>query len=162
LEVEAADGWEVVAGVPFIEQDSQNDCGPAALAMVLRYWGLTVGIEDVAAAARPASAAGRGMRAGELRDYARARGLDAFVVKGEPADLRAQIDRRRPLIVGLAQSTGGTIAGHYEVVIGFNHRRRLILTIDPAAGWRESSFEAFAAEWVGAEQLALVVFRRST
>jgi hypothetical protein len=130
--------------------------------MVLRYWGVAVGVGDVVAGAGPASAAGRGMRAGELRDYARAHGLDAFVVKGEPADLRAQIGRRRPLIVGLAQSAGGAVTGHYEVVIGFNHRRRLILTIDPAAGWRESTFEAFAAEWVGAEQVALVVFRRST
>jgi ABC-type bacteriocin/lantibiotic exporter with double-glycine peptidase domain len=162
-EIDAADGWELVSGVPFVEQHSRHDCGPAALAMVLRYWGVTVGVEEVVAGGRPASAAERGMRAGELRDYARARGLDAFVVKGEPGDLRAQIDRRRPLIVGLAQSEpGGTIVGHYEVVIGFNHRRRLILTIDPAAGWRESSFEAFAVEWSGAEQLALVVFRRSS
>jgi ABC-type bacteriocin/lantibiotic exporter with double-glycine peptidase domain len=161
-EIDAADGWKFVAGVPFVEQHSQHDCGPAALAMVLRYWGIGAGVEDVVAAAGSALRAGRGMRAGELRDYARARGLDAFVVKGEPADLRAQVERQRPLIVGLAQSTGGAMAGHYEVVIGFNPQRRLILTIDPAAGWRESSFEAFAAEWAGAEQLALVVFRRAT
>ena len=57
---------------------------------------------------------------------------------------------------------GELYSARVELVIGFNHRQRLILTIDPAAGWRESSFEAFATEWVGAEQLALVVFRRST
>lgn len=65
------------------------------------------------------------------------------------------------LIVGLARSAGRTAIGHYEVVIGYHPARRRILTLDPAAGWRESSFEAFAAEWAGAQQLALVVFRRA-
>jgi hypothetical protein len=127
--------------------------------MVLRYWGVPADADGLAAAVPAAH--GRGLKAGELQELARARGLDAFVVKGEPADLRTEIERRRPLIVGLAQRAGRDAIGHYEVVIGFDQARRLILTLDPAAGWRESSFQDFAAEWAGAQQLALVVFRRA-
>jgi ABC-type bacteriocin/lantibiotic exporter with double-glycine peptidase domain len=155
----AHDGWTMVSGVPFVRQRSERDCGAAAIAMVLRYWGVPVDAENVMSAHPLARE--RGLRAGELRELARAHGLDAFVVKGEPADLRTEIERRRPLIVGLARSASGTAIGHYEVVIGLDHARRRVLTLDPAAGWRESTLEEFAAEWAGAQQLALVVFRRA-
>jgi ABC-type bacteriocin/lantibiotic exporter with double-glycine peptidase domain len=151
------DGWLLVGGVPFVKQRSERDCGAAAAAMVLRYWGVPASATDAAAPL----AGERGLKASELRELVRARGLDAFLVRGEPADLRAEIERRRPLIVGLVARARGTAIGHYEVVIGFHHARRRILTLDPAAGWRESSFEEFAAEWAGAQQLALVVFRRA-
>jgi len=153
------EGWLRVDGVPFIAQRTERDCGAAALAMVLNYWGVAAGADDLAAAL-PA-ARGRGLKAGELRELARARGLDAFVIKGEPDQIRDEIQRRHPLIVGLAQRAGRDVIGHYEVVIGFNHARLLILTLDPAAGWRVSSYQDFAAEWAGAGQLAMVVFRRA-
>jgi len=158
-DVRERDGWVLVRDVPFVGQRSDRDCGAAAIAMVLRAWCVAVDAGAVAAA-YPALQE-RGLQAGELRDFARAQGLDAFLVKGEPADLRAEIERRRPLIVGLARQANGKRVGHYEVVIGFHHARHRILTIDPASGWRESSVEAFAAEWAGAQQLALVVFRRA-
>jgi ABC-type bacteriocin/lantibiotic exporter with double-glycine peptidase domain len=158
-DVAVSDGWNLVSGVPFVEQRSDRDCGAAAMAMVLRYWGVQTGADSVMIAGR--SSDERGLKASELRELLRARGLDAFLVKGEPADLRAEVERRRPLIVGLARRMGRETIAHYEVVIGFHPERRRILTLDPAAGWRESSFDDFAAEWAGARQLALVVFRRS-
>ncbi|HEY7373209.1 MAG TPA: cysteine peptidase family C39 domain-containing protein [Polyangia bacterium] len=157
-DVAAQHSWVLVDGVPFVRQHAERDCGAAALAMVLRYWGVAVD-ERSLAAALPAPGE-RGLRASELRELARARGLDAFLIKGEPADLRGEIERRRPLIVGLARPSGRAAIGHYEVVIGFDHTRRRILTLDPAAGFRDSSVEEFATEWAGAQQLALVVFRR--
>src|SRR5262245_23806509 len=158
-DVAERDGWKLVGGVPLVKQRSDKDCGAAAVAMVLGYWGVPASVESVVNA--EVASGERGLRASELRELVRARGLDAFLVKGGPADLRAEIERRRPLIVGLARSSDRATIGHYEVVIGFHHARRRILTLDPAAGWRESSFEDFAAEWAGAQQLALVVFRRA-
>jgi ABC-type bacteriocin/lantibiotic exporter with double-glycine peptidase domain len=159
-DVSERDGWTLVSGVPFVKQRSELDCGAAAITMVLRYWGVPIDAKDVVAT-QPA-ALERGFKASELRELVRARGLDAFLVNGEPEDLRTEIERRRPLIVGLARRANGTAIGHYEVVIGFHHARRRVLTLDPAAGWRESSYEEFAAEWAGARQLALVVFRRAS
>jgi ABC-type bacteriocin/lantibiotic exporter with double-glycine peptidase domain len=159
-DVSERDGWTLVSGVPFVRQRSERDCGAAAITMVLRYWGLSIDANDVIAS-QPA-ARERGFKASELRELVRARGLDAFLVKGEPGDLRNEIERRRPLIVGLARRANGTTIGHYEVVIGFHHARQRVLTLDPAAGLRDSSFDEFAAEWAGAQQLALVVFRRAS
>jgi len=158
--VSERDGWTLVSGVPFVKQRSERDCGAAAITMVLRYWGVSIDESDVVSGQPAASE--RGFKASELRELVRARGLDAFLVNGEPGDLRTEIERRRPLIVVLARRANGETIGHYEVVIGFHHARRRVLTLDPAAGWRESSFDEFAAEWAGAQQLALVVFRRAS
>ena len=54
--------------------------------------------------------------------------------------------------------TGGRAAAHYEVVVGINRARRLILTFDPARGPRENSFEGFAREWVPTGEVTLIVF----
>ena len=131
-DVSERDGWTLVSGVPFVKQRSELDCGAAAITMVLRYWGVPIDAKDVVAT-QPA-ALERGFKASELRELVRARGLDAFLVNGEPEDLRTEIERRRPLIVGLARRANGTAIGHYEVVIGFHHARRRVLTLDPAAG----------------------------
>jgi len=156
--INAEGGWLLVRGVPFLQQTGDEDCGAAALAMVLRYWDVAASPAEVAGA-QPKSR-GRGLRAGELRDFARARGVDAFVVRGEPADLRHELERGRPLIVGLAKPYTGRTVAHYEVLIGLHRDGRRVLTLDPAQGWRENTVEGFAAEWAAARQLLLVVFRR--
>ena len=63
-------------------------------------------------------------------------------------DLFAQVERGRPVVVGLAKPmalTGGRSLAHYEVVIGLNRSRRLILSLDPAEGLRENTLEGIRA-----------------
>src|SRR5262249_19161737 len=127
--------WQIVEDVPFVPQRTMHDCGPAALAMVLAHFRVP------AAPREPAELAQGDVRAGALRDAARARGLDAFVVAGTFEDLFSQVGRGRPVLVGLAKPmalTGGRALAHYEVVIGLNRSRREILTLDPAVGVREN------------------------
>jgi len=145
--------WRIVGDVPFVAQRATSDCGPAALAMVFAHFGLP------AAPSEGPEFKGGDVRAGTLRDVARARGLDAYVVSGTFTDLFAQLDRGRPVLVGLAKPmalTGGRALAHYEVVIGVNRSRRLILTLDPAAGLRENSLEGFAREWAPTKQVTIV------
>jgi ABC-type bacteriocin/lantibiotic exporter with double-glycine peptidase domain len=155
-------GWLLVRGVPFLEQRAENDCGAAALAMVLRYWGLPVSREDITAAYPLGAGRERGLRAGELRDFTRRRGLEAFLIEGQLHDVRAELERARPVIVGLGKPYGEQRFAHYEVVVGLHGGRRRILTLDPARGWRENSLEGFAAEWAPAQRLLLVVFRKAS
>jgi hypothetical protein len=56
--------------------------------------------------------------------------------------------------------TGGRALAHYEVVIGLNRSRRRVLSLDPAVGVRENSFEGFAREWAPTRQVTIVVFPR--
>jgi hypothetical protein len=145
--------WQIVADVPFVPQRTLHDCGPAALSMVLAHFRVP------AASGGPPELAQGDVRAGALRDAARARGLDAFLVSGTFADLFAQVDRGRPVMVGLAKPmalTGGHALAHYEVVIGVNRSRREILTLDPAAGVRENTLEGFAREWAPTRQVTIV------
>lgn len=145
--------------VPFFEQAGERDCGPAALAMVLRYWGVPVTPAQITGA-HPESRT-RGLRAGELRTFARGRGLEAFLIAGQPADLRAELEHGRPLIVGLGKPHFPQRLAHYEVLIGLHRDGRRVLTLDPAHGWRVNTVEGFAEEWASAQQLALVIFRRA-
>jgi hypothetical protein len=147
--------WQIVRDVPFVAQQTTRDCGPAALAMVLAYFRV-----PAATAARPEFAGGD-VRAGTLRDVARAQGLEAFVVSGTFEDLFAQVGRGRPVLVGLAKPlalTGGRALAHYEVVIGLNRSKGLVLSLDPASGLRENTLEGFAREWAPTRQVTLVVF----
>ena len=98
----------------------------------------------------------KGWKAGQLRDLARERGLQAFVVSGGIDDLTHEIGQGRPVMVGLVKRYGDKPLAHYEVVIGIHAEKRRILTLDPADGWREDSLEGFAREWTPTKQVTLV------
>ena len=155
--VAADPGWTLVRDVPFVHQRAETDCGAAAMAMVLSYWALPTTAEEISA--RYPSVSQRGIKAGELRDLARGKGLAAFLVKGELRDLSTELGRGHPILVGLYKPHGRRALAHYEVVIGIHAEKRLILSLDPAHGWRENSIEGFAREWIPAGQVALVIFR---
>ena len=143
--------WRIVRDVPFVAQQTDRDCGPAALAMVLAHFG-------AAPAATPELARGD-VRAGTLRDVARGRGLEAYVVSGTLDDLFTEVARGHPVVVGLAKPmalTGGRSLAHYEVVIGLNRAQRRILSLDPAVGLRENTLEGFAREWAPTKQVTIV------
>lgn len=151
--------WSVVKDVPFVQQRAEKDCGAAALAMVLQYWHIPATLDGILAQAPPVDG---GIRAGELRDLARSKGLEAFVVQGTMLDLVDQIGKGRPVLVGLAKPmASGRAAAHYEVVVGVNRPKKLILTLDPDRGMRENSAEGFAREWIPTHQVTLIVFPKA-
>jgi ABC-type bacteriocin/lantibiotic exporter with double-glycine peptidase domain len=154
--LEADPAWKFVHDVPFVAQRGDADCGPAALAMVLAHFGVRASLEQVVALDPPDRV---GVRAGALRDVARAKGLEAFIVEGTFNDIIDQLSRDRPVLVGLAKPiTGGRALAHYEVVVGIDRRDRRIITLDPGRGLRENSLEGFAREWVPTGRVTLIVF----
>jgi ABC-type bacteriocin/lantibiotic exporter with double-glycine peptidase domain len=158
-EVAADPGWTFVPGVPLIRQNAEMDCGAAAMAMVLARWSLPTTVDQITAV-YPARA-GHGIKAGDLRDLARAKGLDAFVISGQLSDLTTELSRGHPVLVGVVKPYRDRQLAHYQVVIGIHREKRRILTLDPADGWREDSLEGFAREWIPAHQVTLVVFPKT-
>jgi ABC-type bacteriocin/lantibiotic exporter with double-glycine peptidase domain len=154
----AADpAWTFARDVPFVRQQSDADCGPAALAMVLQHFGLRTTLAELVAREPPRDG---GVRAGDLRDVAREEGLAAFVVAGTFGDLSEQLARGRPVLVGLATPmTGGRALAHYEVVVAIDRRDGRLLTLDPGRGLREDSLAGFAREWAPTGRVTLIVFR---
>jgi ABC-type bacteriocin/lantibiotic exporter with double-glycine peptidase domain len=148
-------GWTVVHDVPVIRQQAEHDCGPAALASILARWGIPDALAQIH---REVASDPRGAAAGDLRDFAKKKGLDAFLIVGEEADLAREIASGRPVLVGLLQRySNGQVLSHYEVVVGLNEARHRILLLDPGNGPREDSLEAFTREWQGSKRLTLIV-----
>lgn len=154
---ELGEGWLLARDVPQLLQKSEEDCGAAALAMVLSHWGLPCATEEVARELPPEP--GRGIKAGALRDFARRKGLSAFLIHGTFDDLRKELAQGRPLIVGLIKPHVQGGLTHFEVVVGLHPERRDVLTIDPARGWTSNSFDGFLAEWDPAKRLTLVFLK---
>ena len=155
-EIDRQPGWSLVRGVRPLEQQEENDCGAAALAMVLERWG----IPDASAEIRRTIVvqAGHGMAAGALRQFARDKGLRAFLISGVDADLEKEIQANRPVLVGLVQRyVGNKALTHYEVVIGLNRSTGRLLLLDPGRGPREDALASFDSEWRDAGRLTLVV-----
>lgn len=148
-------GWTVVRDLRVIRQSGEHDCGAAALAMMLQHWSVAATREDVLRAVP--GEAGHGIALGALRDFARQKGLAAFVIKGDMADLVREIGLDRPVLVGLVQRHGDRGLSHFEVVAGINPITRRVLLLDPAHGLREDGFDGFAREWAAASWATLVI-----
>jgi ABC-type bacteriocin/lantibiotic exporter with double-glycine peptidase domain len=148
-------GWTAVSDLRVIRQSGERDCGAAALAMLLRHWSVTTTPEEILAAVPRGP--GHGITLGALRDLARQKGLAAFVIKGELADLTSELELGRPVLVGLVQRHGKQGLSHFGVVAGINPITRRVLLLDPARGLREDGFEGFATEWAAAGWATLVI-----
>jgi ABC-type bacteriocin/lantibiotic exporter with double-glycine peptidase domain len=149
--------WLLVPDVRMVRQRGRSDCGVAALRMILTRWNRG-GSEEALRHELAPEETDQGIEAGRLRDTARQRGLQAFLIEGTTDDLVREVRRQRPVIVGLFKVAGARALGHYEVVVGVNLRSRQLLSGDPAGGWRLVDFDDFAEEWQRARRLTIVVF----
>lgn len=149
-------GWYRAAATPVVRQQQESDCGLAALAMVAGTWGRTWSVAELTTQLPPSD---RGIKLGALRDLARARGLEAYAIKGTPHDLEHELQAGRPVVLGLILPYDqNRNASHYEVAIAINPRDGAVVTIDPASGnWRERSQQVLDLEWKTAGFAALVV-----
>ena len=158
--IQAEQGWIAVGDIALVRQTTPTNCGEAALATVLGYWKLPATMTEIEVACPSSSIDDDRLRAGELRDVARARGLEAFLLSAEMSDLESQLRKGRPILVGVVRRHGikQTIK-HYEVVVAINPTTQRIVLLDPSKGWREDSWDGFLSEWTPASKLALVAFR---
>ena len=91
------DGWIRVAGVPEVRQDGADDCGPAAVEMVLGFWRIAPRLDHL-------DVPDGGLRARDLRAVLRDHGLRSFVIAGTLDDLAHELAAGRPVIVGTINS----------------------------------------------------------
>jgi ABC-type bacteriocin/lantibiotic exporter with double-glycine peptidase domain len=148
--------WYRAAATPVVRQRQETDCGLAALAMVAGAWGRRWSVADLTGQLQPTE---RGVKLGALRDLARARGLEAYAIKGSPHDLEHELALGRPVVLGLLLPFDrGHNASHYEVAVALNPRDGTVVTIDPASGeWRRRSQQVLELEWKPAGFATLVV-----
>jgi hypothetical protein len=103
------------------------------------------------AKAPPGGATARG-----LRDELRRHRMRAYVLDGTLVDLERELTAGRSVIVGTIKQVGDTQVSHFELVVALHRDQRRVVTLDPAAGLRESPLAGFEAEWARARHTTIV------
>jgi ABC-type bacteriocin/lantibiotic exporter with double-glycine peptidase domain len=105
-----------VERVDFFPQD-KNRCGPASLAGVLNFYGVTVTPDEIAADI--CYKRNRGTLSLDMVLYARKKGLNARWFSGNTDDIQKAISEGIPLIILLDMGFANIHKYHYIVVVGF-------------------------------------------
>lgn len=143
--------------VPIVEQAPER-CGPAALGMVLRYYGA-----PDSALARAASAYDPVLRGALITDLARAAELSGYDARVETAGadaLVAALGTGTPPIVMYDVGFGPLSKKHYAVLVGWDPERERYVLHDGRARPREMKAKDFLTRWARAGSLALLVRER--
>ncbi len=106
----------LITGVPFFPQE-QKQCGPAALAGVLNYWGTKIAPEEIAKEIYSETAGGTLWI--DLTLYARDKGYSAMQYIGSWNDLMQNIQAGFPLIVLVDHGVSSFQVNHFMVVVGY-------------------------------------------
>jgi ABC-type bacteriocin/lantibiotic exporter with double-glycine peptidase domain len=143
-----------ISHVPFIPQE-ESRCGPAALTMVLNYWGTKVSEKEIAKETYlPAL---RGVLISDLKAFAERKGFRATSYSSSPDDLRFRISKNEPLILLLDLGRGAYQKPHYILAIGFHEGKSLLIAHSGRNANQVLSFDRVTAQWAKMNYLALLV-----
>ncbi len=132
----------IIKNIPFYPQE-YFQCGPASLAAVLNYWGISVTPENIARDIYSQSA--RGTLNIDMIIYAQGKGLDVSQYSGGMDDLREKIKSNYPLIVLVDYGFSIFQVNHFMVVVGYNDDDIIV-----NSGKREKKFiptKEFIRDW---------------
>ncbi len=146
----------VIRGVPFLPQEKEQ-CGPAALAIVLGYYGARVSPEDLSREVYRREISGT-LNLDLLR-AARSHGFAADASAGTVPEIKSWIDRDVPVIVLLGLSPDQTIF-HYAVVYGYDDGGRAFTLHSARTEGARLSYDEFSAQWAAASSWMLTVKRK--
>jgi ABC-type bacteriocin/lantibiotic exporter with double-glycine peptidase domain len=140
--------------VPVIRQAPER-CGPAALAMVFRYYGVTP--SALAEAERAYDPVLKGSLITDLAAAARRAGFSASVEQPPEDSLVALLGGGVPPILLYHRGLGVISVGHYGVVVGWDPDRRRYALNDGGGATRSIARADLMRRWRAAGALALVV-----
>lgn len=143
----------MVADVPFIPQ-KQFQCGPASLAMVLRWSGTTVGPDDLAPQVYTPSQQGSLQTA--LIAGARRYGRIAYPIS-DTETLLAELAAGHPVIVLVNLSFFWYPKWHYAVAIGYDQAADKIILHSGQVENERLSFRVFENLWARSQRWGLLV-----
>jgi ABC-type bacteriocin/lantibiotic exporter with double-glycine peptidase domain len=144
----------LIATVPFVAQDAYQ-CGPAALAMVLRYWGAAADVEEIGRALYLPSA--RGVLNIELEFEARRRGFQTQAFEGTLERAKAELRRGRPLIVFQDLGRGSLSVPHFAVLLGYDDRSEVVVLHSGTTAYRILSYAEFLRTWATRRGWSLLI-----
>ena len=149
-------GFAIHLAVPVIRQAPER-CGPAALAMVMRYYGADSAA--IAKADRAYDPVLKGSLITDLAEAARRAGFAATVAELPEDSLAALLARGVPPILLYRRGTGVLSVGHYGVLVGVDRDRGRYQVNDGGNATRTVGRDDLLGRWRAAGSLALVVER---
>jgi ABC-type bacteriocin/lantibiotic exporter with double-glycine peptidase domain len=155
--IAAAPGGAVRLPVPVIAQAPER-CGPASLAMVLRFFGAPD--SAVAFADRAYTPALRGTLISDLARAAERAGFPARVASLTEDSLLVMLRDSVPPILHYRTGSGPVTRGHYGVLVGWDPARREFLVNDGGSRTARYGHDDLMRRWRSADSLALIVRRR--
>jgi ABC-type bacteriocin/lantibiotic exporter with double-glycine peptidase domain len=142
-----------ILDIPFKEQTQANCCGLVCLSMVLEYWTESPFIFNMENIDCPE----KGFSGKELKEIAIAKGYNAFIYKGDLADIYKNLSLTRPVIV-ILRNLG---SNHYVVVSGYSQDGKLIVN-NPSEGRMFYDPESFMNRWEKANYFSFLVLPKSS
>jgi hypothetical protein len=143
------------------EYQQPNNCGPATLAIAMRYWGWQGTQSTIAAVLKP-QLRDKNVRWDELVYYVRTHAgwLDAlFRVGGDAGTLERFVSAGFPVIIETGYELDVGWVGHYLVVSGYDRDAEVFTVQDVTGGPnRKISYEKTAALWEQFNHLYILVF----
>ena len=144
--------------VPVMAQ-ARERCGPASLAMVLRFYGAPD--SAVAGVERAHSAALAGALITDLARAAERAGFAARVATLAEDSLFAMLRDSIPPVLHYRSGIGPLTRGHYGVLVGWDPARRQYQVNDGGARTARYRHDDLMRRWKAAGSLALIVRRRA-
>lgn len=145
---------DYIPDVPFFPQ-STYQCGPAALASVLNYYGCRVTPGEIAKAIYNERL--RGTLSIDLILFARRMEFNTRAYKGSLTDLKNHIAGDRPLIV--FQDLGYPLLPiyHFSVVIGYDDAEGILFLHSGRRSNKAISYERFLRSWAAMDYWTLLI-----
>ena len=108
-----------IEGVPFVKQES-HFCGPASLASVFAYYGITMDQNTIARAVYTEKL--KGALITDLENFARAQGFQTRLGQGATEDIKVALRDKKPVIVLVDLGFWVLSQPHYLVITGYSDR----------------------------------------
>ncbi len=148
--VGAQEAPATILDVPYITQ-TEDLCGGAAAAMVMRFWGARAVSPDQFA--QLADSQAHGISAAALASFLSAQGWHVYALRGSDDLVRHHVEAGRPVIALIRVSPSRL---HYVVVVSWTNEK--VVLHDPAlAPFRSVSRATFDREWRATDRLLLLV-----
>ena len=139
--------------VPYVEQ-TENYCGPAALAMVANYYGIDTTAEQISDLVYTPKKEG----SLQIEMGAAARNLDlvAYIMQMDTESLRAEIDAERPVIVLQNLALNFYPVWHYSVVTGRDPNNEHLLLHSGRHKYYRVPWTTFKNTWGRSDNWAMI------
>jgi len=143
-----------IQSVPFYKQ-SEDTCGPAALAGVISYWGWSADLKDITTQIYVPKL--RGTLPMDMENFARKAGFDTSSSAGTLDDLKSFLRKDVPVICLIDLGFGIYRRPHYITAVGFDDTNAVLIEHDGRQANSVMEYDAFMRAWKRGAYWMLVI-----